>query len=400
MELQNPLVAENAAANPAARLHAFRPAQHVEVASAVRQLQAVFLREVLRIADAHGRARRHRHHEVHVEARAFAHQLVEQRRFILVRLLQGGVVVDDNQQIRHCAARCAAVKLDVARIIRQHLSASADFLIQPLDEVLELLILAADNHVADLRQACKEPPGFRRVIKAVDVEHIRPVVLAQRRNHCRNELVFARIGHGVEQNVAVAEVNFQRILPLLRRVVHHANHSFHLLRMDFRRVRFRQPREGNLVRVKRGKPNLRRNDGELFCFFRNVFGHGADLLQPAFVLPAARRLLLQHRTAIIVEDFQRSIRLLAIVRQIRIRRAAPCTLPQHEQLVAAHLQVEAPRVDQRAGFRAAKHLHTVTAILHLQADAEARVADNLLVDDTGRLLRRQNQVDAQAAPDA
>ena len=83
----------------------------------------------------------------------------------------------------------------------------------------------------------------------------------------------------------------------------------------------------------------------------------------------------------------------------RCGRAAVRGLEQLEDLIIADLQIGAAWLLDLRCQRRFEHLVAVLFALHLQAELEPGVTPDLLVDLSGRLLCRQDQVYTQASPD-
>ena len=93
------------------------------------------------------------------------------------------------------------------------------------------------------------------------------------------------------------------------------------------------------------------------------------------------------------------VRLLDAVGRV-VGRPRPCRLAHLEELVEADLHVEAAGRRERRRVRPLDDLHAVGLLLHLEADAEAAVGPDLVVDHARRLLGGQDEVHAEAAADA
>ena len=83
-----------------------------------------------------------------------------------------------------------------------------------------------------------------------------------------------------------------------------------------------------------------------------------------------------------------------------IVRAGIAGLENFKQLVVSDLQITPADFRQLRGLWALEHFHAVLPVLHFEAELEAGVAPDLLVDHAGRLLSRENQMYAKASAHA
>ena len=83
-----------------------------------------------------------------------------------------------------------------------------------------------------------------------------------------------------------------------------------------------------------------------------------------------------------------------------IRRTRIARLHLFKDFVIAHLNEAAARLGHAPRIRMMQHLHGILSVLHFEADVEAGVRPNLVIDHAAGLLRRQNQVNAERSAHA
>ena len=188
------------------------------------------------------------------------------------------------------------------------------------------------------------------------------------------------------------QIDRQRELRLEFRIVHHADRCG-----DIRRLRL-----GELVKLQLFRKRLHPKTAYLDIFPHSEIGKVLDdrndLLGNRLLL-FRLRFCVQHDSARSVDKRYGVVFFLQHFILREIARAAPCGLAERKVLVISDLQIESAGLLQFGGFGAFQHFHTVAAILYLQTDPEFRVAPDLVVDHAARLLRCEDQVNAEASAD-
>ena len=229
-----------------------------------------------------------------------------------------------------------------------------------------------------------------RAVERVPVQKLRRLPDAERIEDRLHERALAGACAADDQHIAAArEAERIKRLRLLLRIVDPAENGG--IRPVGKLVQQRLKRD---LAAEHRQPELsgRMDPGALRCL-RDI-GDAGVKLGDALRTGRAPRAPMRARA---VQRKQLDLVQLQLLRlQLRlVFRAGISGLEQLEQLVVADLQIAAPDARQIGSLRPLEHFHAVLPVLHLQAELEARVAPDLVVDDAGGLLRGKDQVDAE-----
>ena len=275
--------------------------------------------------------------------------------------------------------------------LEQALLALGELVGQQLEEVLELLVLGRQDDAAHMGEALEVLERHGGEVHDVEARLVRRVRLRDGADDDLEQVRLAGLGGAEDERVAAVEVEERLALVLVVRVVVDAEGDL----AGRRRLLLRHLDE---LRQGRQADAWKALDALLGAVCVDMPDDGVELRERPGAAAAASALV--DGCALAREGDLEEAELVHPVVVDALGPAAVSRLEELEGLVVAHLQVRAARLLDLSRQGRLEDLVGILPRLHLEAELEARVGPDLLVYLAGRLLRGEDEVNAQRTADA